>query len=87
MPIPSILQPEIIPVGAGLRLRRFDGRFDFALVWYLDPEVVWLVDGVREPYTEEKLDRMYRWLDAKGELYFIEAETNGVFRPIGDVTF
>ena len=30
---------------------------------------------------------MYRWLDAHGELYFIEYDLGGGFLPIGDVTF
>ena len=86
MPIEGIVQPEIWPVDDGLRLRRFDGAYDFALEWYQDPEVVWLVDGVREPYSPEKLKRMYEYLDKAGELYFIEALKDGVFVPIGDVT-
>lgn len=87
MPIPGIEQPEVIPVEPGLRLRKFDGIPEEALGWYQDPEVVYLVDGVREPYTREKLDRMYRWLDGHGELYCIEIWENGAYRPIGDVTF
>ena len=87
MPIAGISQPEVLPVGEGLRLRRYDGQHGFALAWYQDAEVVYLVDGVREPYTPEKLARMYAYLDAQGELYWIEAEENGAWRPIGDVTF
>ena len=87
MPIPNIDQPEMIAIDEQLRLRRFDGRFDFALEWYLDPETVYLVDGVRNAYTEERLAAMYNYLDAHGELYFIEILENGAFRPIGDVTF
>ena len=30
---------------------------------------------------------MYHYLDNAGELYFIEALENGVYKPIGDVTF
>ena len=87
MPIEGILQPDIVPVDDEIRLRRYDGIHGFALSWYQDPELVWLVDGVREPYDREKLDRMYRYLDAHGELYFIEIMQDGVFLPIGDVTF
>ena len=87
MAIEGIVQPEIIPIDENLRLRRFDGRFDFALEWYQDPGLVWLVDGVREPYSYEKLCRMYAYLDARGELYFIEAKQDGAFVPVGDVTF
>lgn len=87
MPIEGIIQPDIIDIEPGLRLRSFDGRFDFALEWYLDPEVVYLVDGVREPYSPEKLKRMYAYLYKRGELYFIELEKDGAFVPVGDVTF
>ena len=87
MPIPGVVQPDIIPIEEGLRLRRFDGRSAFALPWYQDEETVYLVDGRRTPYTAESLERMYAYLDAHGELYFIEALSAGVYRPIGDVTF
>ena len=69
MPISNIEQPEILPVDDGLRLRKFDDSFDFAFEWYQDPETVWLVDGVRRPYTRETLANMYHYLDRHGELY------------------
>lgn len=87
MAIPGITQPGLIQIGDGLRLRKYDGRHDFALRWYQDTETVYMVDGVREPYTPEKLDRMYAYLERQGELYFIELLENGAYRPIGDVTF
>ena len=87
MPIPGTEQPEFLHIDEELRLRKFDDHFDFAFDWYQDPETVWLVDGVRMPYTWEKLERMYHYLDRQGELYFIEALRNGSFHPIGDVCF
>lgn len=87
MPIAGIKQPEIITISDNLRLRRFDGCFDFAFEWYQDTETVWLVDGVKEPYSRGKLNGMYRYLDEHGELYFIEVRKDGVFQPIGDVSF
>ena len=87
MPIPGIMQPEIIPINDELRLRKFDGEFDFAFEWYQDADTVYLVDGVKKPYTMEVLNNMYRYLDKHGELYFIEAAEDGVYRPIGDVAF
>ena len=87
MPIVGIRQPDIIGISEDLRLRRFDGCFDFALEWYQDTETVWLVDGKKAPYTQGKLSGMYRWLDEHGELYFIEAWKDGAFQPIGDVCF
>ncbi len=87
MPIAGIPQPELLQVSDTLRLRRFDDHYAFAAAWYQDPELVYLVDGVRRPYTRETLDNMYHYLDKHGELYFIEALEDGAFRPIGDVTF
>ena len=87
MPIPEIEQPNTISVEDALRLRKFDDKFDFAFDWYQDVETVWLVDGVKVPYTMEKLGRMYHYLDNHGELYFIEALESGIWKPIGDVCF
>ena len=87
MPIPHIPQPDILPVDDTLRLRKYDGESSFALAWYQDPETVYLVDGVREPYTPEKLRRMYEYLDRQGELYWIEQQERDRWLPIGDVTF
>ena len=70
-----------------IRLRKYEGVYDFAFGWYKDEETVYLVDGVRVPYTREKLKRMYEYLNHHGELYFIEVMEKGVYKPIGDVTF
>ena len=87
MAIQGIEQPAIIQVDDTLRLRKYDGVHDFALEWYQDEETVYLVDGKRDPYTVERLGRMYRYLNNAGELYFIEVLENGTYKPIGDVTF
>lgn len=87
MAIQGITQPEIIQIDDTLRLRKYDGVHDFALMWYQDEETVWLVDGKRDPYTIERLGGMYRYLNDVGELYFIEVSENGTYKPIGDVTF
>ena len=60
MPIPGIEQPEIIEIDDALRLRRFDGVFDFALEWYRDEETVWLVDGDHKLYDAALLRRYQR---------------------------
>ena len=85
MSIENIVQPDLLAVSEALQLRKYDGNHDFALSWYQDQETVWLVDGDREVYTPEKLDRMYTHQDTHGELYFIEVKEAGVWRPIGDV--
>ena len=73
MPMENIVQPDAIMVDESLRLRRFDcGDHAFALEWYQDAELVKLVDGVDVPYSPEKLEAMYSYLDKHGELYFIE---------------
>ncbi len=78
--------PQLISIDDSLRLRRFDGVYDFALKWYSDEELVYLVDGKRNRYDYALLKRMYDYLDKKGELYFIEVRTAEGFVPIGDVT-
>lgn len=85
--IPGIVQPEIVQVDDTLRLRKYDGMYDFALEWYQDEETVYLVDGKRDSYTIELLGGMYRYLNNAGELYFIEVFANNAYKPIGDVTF
>ena len=78
---------DVLQIEEALRLRRFDGNYDFAIEWYQDPETVLLVDGKAEPYSYETLTNMYNYLNGKGELYFIEVNENGKWKPIGDVTF
>ena len=87
MAIEGVEQPAYIQIEDTLRLRRYDGTADFALPWYRDEELVYLVDGVKKAYDREYMYDMYTYLDAHGELYFIEALEDGVFTPIGDVTF
>lgn len=78
---------DVLQIEETLRLRRFDGNYEFAFEWYQDPETVLLVDGKAELYSYETLTNMYNYLNDKGELYFIEVNENGEWKPIGDVTF
>ena len=87
MPILNIPQPPVVPVDETLRLRQYDGKCDFALVWYQDEELTRLVDGESDRYSPERLKRMYEYLDDRGEVYFIEVLENNRWKPIGDVTF
>lgn len=87
MPIQGIAQPDILMAGDDLRLRKYDGNHAFALAWYQDEELVWLVDGVRRAYDAPLLERMYTYLAAHGELYWIEVLEEDQWRPVGDVTF
>ena len=81
MAIQGIEQPDIIQIDNALRLRKYDGNHDFALAWYQDEEIVWLVDGNRNLYTPERLAGMYNYLNEAGELYFIEIMENGIYSP------
>ncbi len=87
MAIQGIEQPEVLQVDHGIRLRKYDGVFDFAFEWYQDEETVYLVDGVRKSYSYETLTCMYEYLNKQGELYFIEVQEHDIWRPIGDVCF
>ena len=87
MSIEGVAQPEELIVDKRIRLREYDGIFDFALPWYQDEEMVYLVDGVKRKYDLEKIKCMYEYLNKMGELYFIEIKEDGKFIPIGDVTF
>ena len=87
MAIQGIEQPGVIQIDEFLRLRKYDGVYDFALVWCQDEETVYLVDGKRDPYTMPRLKGMYEYLNNVGELYFIEALVNDTYKPIGDVAF
>lgn len=87
MPIAGINQPETLQVDKTIRLRKFDGNYDFAHAWYQDVEAMYMMDGEREPYPLERVARMYQYLDQHGELYFIEVLKADGYHPIGDVTF
>jgi RimJ/RimL family protein N-acetyltransferase len=88
MAIRDNIQPELIQINETLRLRKYDGKFDFAYSWYQEEETVRLVDGINaKAYDWDKLERMYTYLDNQGELYFIEVLEEGCYHPIGDVTF
>lgn len=87
MAIQGIEQPEIIQIDETMRLRKYDGVYDFALAWYQDEQTVYLVDGKKDSYTMPRLKGMYEYLNDAGELYFIEVLENGAYKPIGDVTF
>lgn len=87
MAIQGIEQPEILQIDDLIRLRKYDGIYDFAFEWYQDEETVHLVDGVRKPYSQETLKCMYEYLNKQGELYFIEVLVGEGYRPIGDVCF
>ena len=72
MPIQGVEQPKYIQVNNVLRLRKYDGRYDFAYDWYQDSETCLMVNGAAAPMKQESITIMYEYLNAHGELYFIE---------------
>ena len=87
MPIPNIQQEELIIIDDKLRLRAYDGQFELALDWYQELELIYMIDGSREPYSPERVQRMYEYLARQGEVYFIEVLEQECWLAIGDVTF
>ena len=87
MPIPNIQQEELIAIDDNLRLRAYDGQFELALDWYQDPDMIYMIDGRRDPYPPERVQRMYEYLALRGEVYFIEVLEQECWLTIGDVTF
>lgn len=54
-----------------------------AFAWYQDVNLVYLVDGVKLPYSQATLEAMYSYLDRHGELFWIEVKEKGEWFPIG----
>lgn len=76
MALDGIVQPEVLAIHTGLRLRKWRDDYPPALAWYQDEETVWLVDGDGELYTPDLLGRMYDYLATEGECYWIEVLGN-----------
>ena len=74
------MTPNVLDIDTDLRLVRRDTPPAEALS---DPETLWMVDGKREPYTPERLARMYDWLSGRGELRFIEVRDEGTGGAVG----
>ena len=85
--IDMLEQPEYIAIHSSLRLRKYDGQAHLAFSWYQNPDVIHLIDDSREPYTLQRIKKMYDYLTQRGEVYFIEVLTNAGWQPIGDVSF
>lgn len=89
MPLPSIPQPEVLPIAEDLRLRRLDVVVDEMVQGYKDPVVYQNSKGI---FDESRIpDRAYvqgmcNVLRQAGEMYYIEINENGRFVPVGDVT-
>ena len=82
------MMTKIIQIDDSLRLVPYflADHQDAALAWYQDVDLVELVDGIRIPYSPEKLNAMYFYLERHGDLFWIEFREKGEWLPIGDVT-
>ncbi len=89
MPLKDVVQPEILAISPGLRLRKYDGKYETLLPGYRDPVVYQNSEGIFDESRIPDLDYvqgMCAYLSRVGEMYYIEARENGAFVPVGDVT-
>ncbi len=83
------IQPEIIVIENGLRLKKFDGNIERMLAGYQDPIVYQNSEGIFDKTkipNRDYISGMCKYLENAGEFYFIEIIENGEYIPIGDVT-
>lgn len=57
-------------------------NYDVALKWYQDPQLCKQVDNIDHVYTLDRLKKMYEYLSAHGNCYYIEY----FGAPVGDIT-
>ena len=69
-------------VDSSIRLIPYYRNDEVSLPWYLDTDLVKMVDNRDTPYDVPLLHRMYDYLSENGDCYYIEYD--GV--PVGDVT-
>lgn len=89
MPFCNIKQPEVIQLTETLRLKKYDGHYEKALVGYQDSYVYQNSEGIFDDEKKPDLDYvqgMCQYLDKVGELYFIEILKGEEYFSIGDVT-
>ena len=76
---------QILQIDNSLRLVPYCkvNHCEKAFTWYQDVNLVYLVDGVKLPYSQETLEAMYSHLDQHGELFWIEVKEKGFSFPSG----
>lgn len=89
MPIKNVIQPEIINIDFQLRLIKYNGKYEDALIGYQDPYVYQNSEGIFDESKKPDINYvkgMFEWLNQNGELYFIQVKENDKYITIGDVT-
>lgn len=89
MPIKSIEQPIIIEIDDNLRLIKYNGDYEEALIGYQDPYVYQNSEGIFDDAKKPDIDYikgMFEWLNNNGELYYIQIKEEQDYISIGDVT-
>ena len=69
-------------VDSEIRLIPYYRNDEVSLEWYLDTDLVKMVDNRDTPYDIPLLHRMYDYLSENGDCYYIEYDDT----PVGDVT-
>ena len=69
-------------VDSEIRLIPYYRNDEVSLSWYLDTDLVKMVDNRDTPYDIPLLHRMYDYLSENGDCYYIEYDDT----PVGDVT-
>ena len=89
MPIKNIEQPAVIEIGDDIRLLKYNGDYDTALIGYQDPYVYQNSEGIFDDTKKPDINYikgMFEWLNNNGELYYIQIREGQDFISIGDVT-
>ena len=89
MSIINIEQPIVIEVEENIRLLKYNGDYDIALIGYQDPYVYQNSEGIFDDTKKPDINYikgMFEWLNNNGELYYIQIREGQDFISIGDVT-
>ena len=89
MPIRNIEQPIVIEVDENIRLLKYNGDYEAALIGYQDPYVYQNSEGIFDDIKKPDLEYikgMFKWLNNNGELYYIQVKDGQDYISIGDVT-
>ena len=82
-------QPDILPISAALRLKKYDGHYERFLLPYQDPYIYQNSEGILDDAKKPDLNyvkRMCEYLSQAGEFYYIQVLEDGAFVTVGDVT-